>query len=43
MSQNESTPDQKPEKKSHPLRSLVLFVLTLCLGSGIFAWQEVPL
>ena len=41
MSQNDSAPDQKPEKKSHTLRNLVLFVLALCLGAGIFAWQEV--
>jgi UPF0755 protein len=41
MSQNDSSPDQKPEKKSHTLRNLVLFVLALCLGAGIFAWQEV--
>ena len=41
MSQNDSSPDQKPEKKSHTLRNLVLFVLALCLGAGFFAWQEV--
>ncbi|MBR6625391.1 MAG: endolytic transglycosylase MltG [Mailhella sp.] len=41
MSQNENSTGQKPEKKSHPLRNLVFFVLALCLGSGIFAWQEV--
>ena len=41
MSQNDSTPEQKPEKKSHTLRNLVLFVLALCIGAGFFAWQEV--
>jgi UPF0755 protein len=33
--------DQKPERKSPPLRNRVLFVLALCLGAGFFAWQEV--
>ena len=41
MSQNDSAPEQKPEKKSHTLRNLVLFVLALCIGAGFFAWQEV--
>lgn len=41
MSQNENSSEQTPAKKSNALRNLVLFVLALCLGSGIFAWQEV--
>jgi len=45
MSQNENVPEQNseqtPEKNSHPLRSLILFVLALCLGAGLYAWQEV--
>ena len=41
MSQNDSAPEQKPEKKSHTLRNLVLFVFALCIGAGFFAWQEV--
>ena len=38
MNQNEHAPEQaaeqKPEKKSHPLRNLLFFVLALCLGAG---------
>ena len=45
MNQNEHAPEQaaeqKPEKKSHPLRNLLFFVLALCLGAGLYGWQEV--
>lgn len=37
----EQSPEQKPKKKAHPLRNLLFFVLALCLGSGLYGWQEV--
>ena len=47
MKQNDNAPtleqstEQKPKKKAHPLRNLLFFVLALCLGSGLYGWQEV--
>ncbi len=37
----EQSPEQKPKKNAHPLRNLLFFVLALCLGSGLYGWQEV--
>jgi len=37
----EQSPEQKPKKNAHPLRNLLFFVLALCIGSGLYGWQEV--
>ena len=37
----EKTPEQAPEKKSHPLLTLAVFVLALCIGAGLYGWNEV--
>ena len=41
MSQPEKTPDMGRKKKSHPLLMLASFLIVLCLGAGLFAWNEV--
>ena len=47
MSQNENapapeqTPEQNGGKKPRPLRVLVLLVLLICLGAGLYGWKEV--